>query len=245
MAAEPTSPVVAVVAARLLAGFTSGRTETPSKAVLIDMWPHRSENPRNSRRLLSQLHAALTPVRRPNILILLWRWRYELALLTGLPAAVSVLIHAIGAASTVVASTALICPVALWEPARRLAVAQAWCIITPHRVRTGCAQAWIHSRSGKIPVVLFTRPQPYGESVLLWCRAGTSPRDFFPARPLLTAACWARDVGITPDERHAQLVTLHIIRRDGWEWPSGPGDDATGPYTPPEPPAGELGPGLQ
>lgn len=219
---------------------------TPGKAVVIDMWwHHRSGDPRNNRRILSQLHAALTPVRRPNLLVVLWRWRYELALVTGLPTAGYVLVQAIGAVWTAVMLVALAHVIALWEPARRLAITQAWCIITPHRVRTGCAQAWIHSRSGRIPAVVLTRPQPYGESVLLWCWAGINPQDLFPARSLLAAACWARDVGITPDERYAQLVTLHIVRRDGWEWPSGPtgpGEDLTGPHTLPESLADTPGP---
>ena len=203
------------------------------------MWPRSPRDPRYNRNLLSRLQVVLTPVTRPNLLVVLWRWRYELGLLAAVPTALVMLAHAIGAGWTVLVTLAIVHLIVLWAPARRLVVAEAWCVITPHRVRTGCAQAWIHSRSGKIPVVLLTRRRPYGESVLLLCRAGTTPQDFFPARPLLAAACWARDVGVTPDENRAQLVTLHVIRRDGWLWPSdpaGPGEEPTGPHTPPGPP---------
>lgn len=184
------------------------------------------------------MQSALTPVKRPNLLVILWRWRYELGLLAGLPAAWFMLAHAIGSGWTLLIALAILHVIALWPPARRLVIAEAWCVITPHRVRAGCVQAWIHSRRGKIPVVLLTTRQPWGEDVLLLCRAGTTPQDFFPARSLLTTACWARDVEVTPDERHAQLVTLHIIRRDGWQWPSEPagqGQELTGPNTPPGP----------
>ena len=50
-----------------------------------------------------------------------------------------------------------------WPPSRRRFTARAWCVITPHRVRTGCAQAWIHTRDGHLPVVLYTVPAGFGE----------------------------------------------------------------------------------
>ena len=201
--------------------------------------PLRSfRDPRRSRDFLSRMQTALTPVKRPNLLVILWRWRYELGLLAGLLAAWLMLSHAIGARWTVLIDLAIISVIVLWPPARQLAIAEAWRVITPHRVRTGCVQAWIHSRGGKIPIVLRTRRQPWGEDVLLCCRAGTTPQDFYPARSVLATACWAREVRVTPDEYRAQLVTLHIIRRDGWQWPSGPGgsgQNLIGPDTPPGP----------
>lgn len=219
--------VSAATGAQRPAGSTSIRTATPGKVGVISMWLRPPGNPRDKRNLLSRLQAALTPVTRPNVAVILWRWRYELGLLTGLPVAAVMLTQAIGAVRTAVMAVAVLGVIALWPPARRLAIAEAWCVITPHRIRTGCVQAWIHSRHGKIPFILLTRRQPWGESVLLWCRGGTTPQDFFPARSLLAAACWARDVSITLDEHHAQLVTLHVIRRDGWHRPPGPDDIGT------------------
>ena len=107
----------------------------------------------------------------------------------GLPATLIVLgdipvMLAAYAALAVLVSAALI-----WAPARRLLLARAWCIITPHRVRVGCAQASIHSRRGKIPIVLLTTRQPFGERVRLRCRAGTSAIDFTSAQPLLSPSC--------------------------------------------------------
>jgi len=142
----------------------------------------------------------------------------------------------------------------LWTPARRHLLARAWCIITPHRVRTGCAQAWIHSRYGKIPIVLRTTRQPFGERVHLWCRAGTSAIDFTTARPLLMTACWARDIRITASERYPQLITLDVIRHmpPGQSRPDNiqpnqptvrvpvprtPPDGTDGPRTQPDPPS--------
>jgi hypothetical protein len=117
----------------------------------------------------------------------------------------------------------LIAAAALWPPARQQLIARAWCIITPHRVRTGCAEAWIHSRRGKLPMVLLTTQQPFGERVHLWCRAGTSALDFESARPTLISACWARDIQVTVSLRHAPRDP----RRD--PPPSARGPDFGGP----------------
>jgi hypothetical protein len=205
------------------------------------MWPYRR---RSSRQVLSELQLALRSVARPNPLVIMWRWRYELGLVTGLPATVIILVRAAGTGWAVIILAALAHLIVLWPAARRLLAAQAWCVITAHRVRTGCAQAWIHSRNGKIPIVLLTRSQPYGQSIWLWCRAGTTAEDFVEARGQLAAACWARAVFVTPDERFAHLVTLHVIRHPDWplpDDPGGPGDGPTDLQTPPQPPL--AGPG--
>ena len=91
------------------------------------------------------------------------------------------------------------------------------------RLRVGCAQAWIHSRDGKVPAVLLTWRQPFGERVYLWCRAGTSAEDLSSARGLLAAACWADDVRIARHPRYAHLVSVNVIRRQ-----TSPGRPAAG-----------------
>ncbi len=219
-----------------------------------------SPRPRSTRQALAGLQYALGTVAPANPLVFAWRWRYELIMGIGLPATLIVLgdipvMLAAYAALAVLVSAALI-----WAPARRLLLARAWCIITPHRVRVGCAQAWIHSRRGKIPIVLLTTRQPFGERVHLWCRAGTSAIDFTSAQPLLTAACWARDIRVNGNERFAQLMTLDVIRHvpPGQSQPDNiqpsrptlhlpvprtPPDLTDGPRTPPDPPSrGDFGP---
>ena len=171
-----------------------------------------SPRPRSTRQALAGLQYALGTVAPANPLVLAWRWRYELILGIGLPAALAVLGGIPVMLGTLAAITVAVGAALLYAPTRRYLIARAWCIITPHRVRVGCAQAWIHSRRGKIPVVLLTTRQPFGERVHLWCRAGTSAIDFTSALPLLTAACWARDIQVSGNERFAQLITLDVIR---------------------------------
>lgn len=170
-----------------------------------------------SRRDPSQTWAgaqfAFTPVARPNLAVIIWRWRYEIILATGVPASAVLLAGILGAATAVISFLALAGIIAVLPPARRLTVARAWCVITPHRFRTGCAQAWIHTRHGKIPIILRTSARPYGERIHLWCRAGTSIEVLGSAGPALAAACWARDLQFTRSSKYAHLVTADVIRQ--------------------------------
>jgi hypothetical protein len=170
---------------------------------------------RGTRQIRTDLQYALGSVPRPNPVVFAWRWRYELTLATGLPAAAVALAARLGtrqALQVILAVTVLAAGAALWPATRHHLVARAWCVITPHRIRSGCAQAWIHSRQGKIPIVLLTTREPFGERVRLWCRAGTSAEDFASGRHLLVAACWAQDIQVKRSARYAQLVIIDVIR---------------------------------
>jgi hypothetical protein len=131
----------------------------------------------------------------------------------------------------------------MWHWRYERITARAWCVITPHRVRTGCAQAWIHTRDGHLPAVLYTVPARFGERVWLWCRAGITARDLEAARDVLRAACWASDVRVVVNDRRSHIVVLEVIRRlppdspDGGTsgWPYLDRGDASG--TEPEEPA--------
>jgi hypothetical protein len=181
-----------------------------------------SPRPHNARQAWAGLELGLGTVARANPIVVAWRWRYELLAMTGLAAVWLALGTAAASAVTAGLAVALAALAAVPE-GRRLLVARAWCVVTPHRVRVGCAQAWIHSRSGKIPAVLFTLRQPFGERVYLWCRAGTSAGDLASARELLAAACWADDVRVSRSPRHAHIVTLDVIRRGQPGAAAGPG----------------------
>jgi hypothetical protein len=165
------------------------------------------------RQVRAGMELALGSVARPNPLVIAWRWRYELGGASGLAIAAYALTSAVGPWWALAVIAAAAGSLASWPATRRQAVVRVWCIITPHRVRTGCAQAWIHSRQGKIPVVLLTTAQPFGERVYLWLRAGVGASDLLAVRPLLAAACWADDVAIARNDRYAHLVMLDVIRR--------------------------------
>jgi hypothetical protein len=167
---------------------------------------HSPWRPRRTRDARAGLHFALAAPARPNPAVMLWRWRYEAALAAGLPGGLLAAIDIAGAIRALAAVAAVAIWCAWWPPARRYLIACAWRVITPHRIRAGCAEGWIYSSRGKLPVILRTSQEEFGERVLIWCRAGVSAQDFVLARDLLTAACWAGDIYVWCDPRHTHLV---------------------------------------
>jgi hypothetical protein len=174
---------------------------------------------RREVRTLSDLDRALNRRRRPLPTTVLWRWRYELAAVGVLTAAGIGAVNLVGApaaALVCVLLLLLVAAVVVLPSVRRVLAARVWCVVTPHRVRTGCAQAGVFSRSGRLPAVLLTRPTKAGERVVLWCPAGTSVDDFVTASGLLRAACWAQDVQAARHPKYGHIVTLDVRRR---AWP--------------------------
>jgi hypothetical protein len=143
-----------------------------------------------------------------------WRWRTELATLAVLAAVLwrlSLLIT-LTWAGIVVASAlnlALIVP-----HSRRFLTRRAWCILARHRIHRLCYEARLHTRSGRLPLVLWIRPTQVGERAWVLCRAGISAEDFADRCEQLRAACYARDARATRNRRWSHLVTIDIIRRD-------------------------------
>ncbi len=170
----------------------------------------------NDPSLMSSLETAVRRVRRPGPVELTWNWRWELGLLATLAVTSGLITSAFGLIGLIVTAGAGLAVSAatllFWPPARQWCRARAWCLITPHRVRTGCVNAWVQTRSGKLPFILSTTPTPYGEQVRLWLRAGLSAADLRAARDVLAAACWATEVRVVPSATHAHLVTLQVIR---------------------------------
>lgn len=169
----------------------------------------------NDPSVMSSLETALRGVRRPGPLEFCWHWRWEFGILTltaGLAATVAANLGLIWLAAIAGAGLAALGALLRWPPARDRIVARIWCIVTPHRIRTGCVNAWVQSRSGRLPFVLYTVPTEYGQRVQLWCRAGITAADLFAARHVLAAACWAAEVRVIPSVRHAHLVALEVIR---------------------------------
>ncbi len=159
-----------------------------------------------------------TFVARPNPLVVVWRWRYEIVFVGGAPAGVLLAIRGGYAAWLVGTAAFVVAALATWPGARSAVRAAFWVVVTPHRIRRGCAEALIVNRNGKLPAVLWTRAEPFGERIWLWCRAGMTACDFEEARELLAVACYAADVRVVR-KRNARLV-LDIIRRpERWGGP--------------------------
>jgi hypothetical protein len=145
---------------------------------------------------------------------ILWRWRYEI----GAAASVSLIwwscaVEAGGLAALTLI-TALLALVAAVKPLRRLVFAAAWSVITPHRVRLACAEAGVVSPRGKLPAVLFTRRESYGERVYLWCPSGLCANDVSAARRAIAVICWATEVRVLESTgQYPPLVVLEVDRQ--------------------------------
>jgi hypothetical protein len=173
----------------------------------------RRAQQRSEARLLAELESAIRPRRSATIIGYAWWWRYEVGIVLATTATTVLLVHAFGMARAALGISATIGAYALWPPAQRACVIIAWHIITPHRLRVGFAQARIHSRNGRLPTILRTSHQPFGERVRVWCPAGVSVSDLRSARDVLATACWTADIRVIADPRHAHLATIDVIRR--------------------------------
>ncbi len=143
-----------------------------------------------------------------------WRWRTELLVLGGLLAVLAWLSGqvTIGWAAVVLAAAI---GIAFAVPhSRRFIIGRFWCVLARHRFQRLCWEARLHTRAGRLPVVIWTRPTKVGERLTVWCRAGIAAEDFTARTGELAAACYARDVRVTRNTRWSQLVTIDIIRRD-------------------------------
>jgi hypothetical protein len=139
-----------------------------------------------------------------------WRWRTELLILFATAAALWKLAHLITYTwAAIVAGVALAALGCLPWTRRRF-----WCILARHRIHRLCWEAHLHTRSGRLPLVIWTRPTKVGERLHILCRAGICAEDFEAHIGELRAACFARDARVTRNTRWSQLVTIDIIRRD-------------------------------
>jgi len=144
----------------------------------------------------------------------IWRWRTEFALISGLIGWAYWMAHAITLTWTVILLLVTTGMVTLIPPVRRYARARFWCLITRHRLQRLCWEARLHTRSGRLPLILRIHPTEVGERAYLWCRAGIAAEDFEAHKEEISAACYARDARIARDKQRSHLVTIDVIRRD-------------------------------
>ena len=143
-----------------------------------------------------------------------WRWRTELLVLTGLAVAFWRLDTWTNSAWAGVILGGLAAVTFAVPHSRRFITRRAWCVLARHRLQRLCYEARLHTRSGRLPLILWTRPTRVGERTWVLCRAGICAEDFEAHLGELRAACYARDARVTRNRRWSQLVTIDIIRRD-------------------------------
>jgi hypothetical protein len=166
---------------------------------------HRN-NPYPADRLFAQVqHSAAGTI---------WRFRTEITVLLAGTTGIWELAKAVTLTWAMIIITTLAVVVMVVPPTRRLAVRRAWCILSRHRIQRVCFETRMHTRSGRLPLVLRITPTEVGERALIWCRAGICAEDLEAHAPEIAAACYARQVRIEANRRWAQLVQLDVVRRD-------------------------------
>ena len=91
-----------------------------------------------------------------------WRWRTELLTLGSLLAVLYWLTRqvTIDWAAVLLAAAVGIVFAVPWS--RRFTVRRFWCVLARHRFHRLCWEARLHTRAGRLPVVLWTRPTRWG-----------------------------------------------------------------------------------
>jgi hypothetical protein len=166
---------------------------------------HRN-NPYAMDRMFAQVHHSAAGA--------LFRFRTELAILLAAVIGIAELAKAVTLTGAVIILTTLLFTVMVLPPSRRLVTRRAWCVLSRHRIQRVCFETRMHTRSGRLPLVLRITPTQVGERALIWCRAGICAEDFEAHAPEIAAACYARQARVEGSKRWAQLVHLDIVRRD-------------------------------
>ena len=144
----------------------------------------------------------------------IWRFRTEVAALLTAGTGIWELDRAVTAAWAVVIITASVAMLLILPHTRREITGRAWCVLTRHRIQRVCFETRMHTRSGRLPLVLRIFPTQVGERAVIWCRAGICAEDFESNAAEIAAGCYARSARIEGHRRWTQIVILDIVRRD-------------------------------
>ncbi|MGN9843760.1 hypothetical protein ACTMTI_37110 [Nonomuraea sp. H19] len=183
-----------------------------------------SRNPRNQ---IYPANEDLPAARGGRPLVRLWRVRTELLLLAVLALFTLTLLGATqeGRWLPFVMLTSAISVPAVTRTGRNWVTAHFWCVASRHRLQRVCLETTMHTRAGRIPLVLWITPTATGEKALILTRAGICAEEFEAYSEEIAAACWARSVNVYRHRTRAQLVIVEIVRRDEIPGATSPGLD--------------------
>ncbi|MER6825312.1 hypothetical protein ABT352_04930 [Streptosporangium sp. NPDC000563] len=159
-------------------------------------------------------HPGGRPPSRAGLVVRLWRWRTEVALLAAasfLTVTVALSLREGDWWPFLVVVCAAVTPVASGF-GRKWVTAHVWCLVSRHRLQRACAETGIHTRFGRLPLILWITPTVAGEKALVLARAGTCAEDFDAFSAEIAAACYARDAVVSRHLRWGNLLTVEIVR---------------------------------
>jgi hypothetical protein len=100
------------------------------------------------------------------------------------------------------------------HPRRSFLLARFWVLFTRHRLQRCFWELRLHTRAGRLPLVLWTSATPVGSRALVLLRAGMTFEDFEDSAPAFATACGARQCWVTASSRWSWLIMIDVIRRD-------------------------------
>ena len=92
-----------------------------------------------------------------------WRWRTELAFIAVTVAGYLRLAAAITALWALITLAAFITAALLVPYSRRFTVQHYWCLVSRHRLQRVCYETRMHTRAGRLPLIVWIRPTRVGE----------------------------------------------------------------------------------
>ncbi len=161
-------------------------------------------------RQISELARELTPIARPNPLVALYHWRYEIGAVVLFPYALYALFHALGLFWSLVVLFCIVNWLVYWRSARRFVGGRLRSIVVQHRLRTGFARARVCTLDGRLPTILWSKPRGDDVEVTVFCPAGLGSARIEQQRELLASACFATDVHVYRHPRRSYLVYLSV-----------------------------------
>jgi len=180
----------------------------PSKAN-----PRNHRDPRNPRNnpyvldgLAMQLHRSAAGT--------FWRFRTEVTTLGVLAGSTYLLTPVVTLIWALVLIAAVIAVLLALPWTRRFLIRRAWCVLSRHRMQRVFFETRMHTRSGRLSLILRIHPTEVGERAFIWCRAGICFEDFEAHTGEIAAACYAREARVERSKRWAQIVVVNIVRRD-------------------------------
>lgn len=184
-------------------------------------------SPRNPRNQIYPANEDLPGAGRTGLLGRLWRIRTELLLIGGLTLFTMTALAATqqGRWIPFIMLTSAVSVPAVTRIGRNWVVAHFWCVVSRHRLQRTCLETTMHTRAGRIPLVLWITPTTTGEKALILTRAGICAEEFEAYAEEIAAACWARSVNVYRHRRRAHLLIVEIVRRDETPGAASPGLD--------------------
>jgi hypothetical protein len=159
--------------------------------------------------LLGALDHAIRPTRPPNLVVAIYRWRYELALLVGAVAAAPA-IAALTPALVVGVTALAVLPLGVPQ-VRHLVWLRVRGVILQHRLRTAFRAARVHSNTGRLPAILWTSPRTRADRVHLLLPAGLTGELLEGQADRIAVATGGAYAEVLPT-RHRFVVKLVIVR---------------------------------